>query len=215
MLLLRFGLRSSIAFAIVGLLAACGPQGVGVQPASSLAMQGRAFPDLTPPKCKGQEDSKQFSKLKAALKTSGGAFCIPEFGGFGGKVKYPSANPSVSVTLISSTTNYDNMPELGSGSAIFYLQLAISGGTTFGTSVRAGGGLTSAEITPNDPYTIYGQADVEGIKVNFGPCYAIATSGKYGGVIGGIGTLLEGEKVPFAASGVIEVYSGQQTSKSC
>lgn len=215
MSLFRYSVRYSIALTIAALLAACAPHGSAVPPSSSLAMERSALPDLTPPKCSGQRDKKDYAEVKAALKTNGGAFCIPEFGGFGGRVKYPGTNPSVNVTVISSTTNYDNMPKLGSGSPIFYLQLAISGSTTFGTNVGAGGGLTSAKIVPDDPYTVYGQAKIHGFKVNFGPCYAVARTGKYGGVIGGIGSLLKGESVPAAASAVIEIYSGQQTSKPC
>jgi hypothetical protein len=51
--------------------------------------------------------------------------------------------------------------------------------------------------------------------VKFGPCYTTATKGKYGGVIGGIGALLKSEKIPFKVSGVIEIYSGQQTGMEC
>ena len=94
--------------------------------------------------------------------------------------------------LISSTTDYNHQPQLGQGTAIFYLQLAISGGTKFGENVSAGGGLTGQQIVPGQPYTAYGRASVSGFHVNFGPCYAVATKGKYGGVIGGIGTLLKG-----------------------
>lgn len=181
-------------------------------PSSALA---RVQPDLVPPNCKGQKTTKQYASLTVTLSTQGGSLCIPSFGGFGGKLKYPSANPSVKLKLISSTTNYNQMPELGQGTAMFYLQVALSGGTSFGGNVRAGGGLTSATIVVGNPYTAYGQAKIDGFKLNFGPCYTIATKGKYGGVIGGIGTLLKGVRVPAAANGVIEIYSGQQTSKQC
>ncbi len=149
------------------------------------------------------------------LSTKGGSFCIPEFGGFGGTVKYPSANPSVQLSLISSTTDYDKLPELGTGNAIFYLQLAISGGTTFGSNSTAGGGLTSKNIAAGKPYTAFGEAIVFSIPVQFTPCYTIATKGKYGGVIGGLGTLLKNQSVPVKASGFIEVYSGKQASAKC
>jgi hypothetical protein len=130
-------------------------------------------------------------------------------------VKYPGANPSVKLTITSSTTNYDHMPELGQGTAVFYMQLALSGGTTFGSTGTAGGGLTSQQIIAGNPYTAYGQAKAFGIKKNFGPCYAIAKQGKYGGVIGGIGSLLKGQNIPFAVNGIIEIYSGKQTRTKC
>jgi hypothetical protein len=184
-------------------------------PSTSLARQREAPPEAGPPACKGQKDAKQYASLTAKLSTKGGSFCIPEFGGFGGKIRYPSANPAVKLKLISSTTDYNNQPRLGQGTAIFYLQLAISGGTTFGNNVSARGGLTGEQIVPGQPYTAYGRASVSGFHVNFGPCYAVATKGKYGGVIGGIGTLLKGVTVPVPASGVIEIYSGKQTGTSC
>jgi hypothetical protein len=173
------------------------------------------LPDRKPPKCKGQQDTKQYAELTETLSTSGGSLCIPEFGGFGGKVGYPAVDPSVQLTIVSSTTNYNDQPQLGEGTAIFYLQLALSGGTTFAQNAPAGGGLVSKHIEPGDPYTAYGEVDISGFKVKFGPCYAVATKSKYGGQLGGLGTLLEGRNVPEAASGVIEIYAGQQTSTEC
>jgi hypothetical protein len=213
----RLCFRAALVTVAAALATGCAQQQTSL-PASGIGGDSayRAIqPDSTPPQCKGQKNSKDYASLTVRLKTNGGSFCIPEFGGFGGSVKYPSANPSVKLSLISSTTNYDDLPELGNGTAIFYLQLALSGGTNFGKDVAPGGGLASETIVPGDPYTIYGQAVVDRIKVNFGPCYVIATKSKYGGAIGGIGTLLKGEQVPVAATGVIEVYTGQQTSQSC
>jgi hypothetical protein len=210
--------RGAPIIAAVALLTACAQQGAtlpGMPAFGSDATQRVIRPDLTPPQCKGQKNAKDYASLTVRLSTKGGAFCIPAFGGFGGTVKYPSANPSVKLSLISSTANYDNMPELGQGTAIFYLQLALSSGTVFGKNVSPGGGLASRSIVPGDPYTIYGQAVVDRVKVNFGPCYVIATKSKYGGAISGIGTLLKGESVPVAATGVIETYSGQQTNTTC
>ena len=201
------------------ILSACAQHGA-ILPSTSLAPAveaprylGRA--DAGPPACKGQKTTKNYASLMVKLSTKGGAFCIPAYGGFGGNVKYPSANPSVMLTIISSTKNYDHQPQLGKGTAIFYLQLALSGGTSFGTNTSTGGGLTAKQIVPGKPYTAYGQADISGFKINFGPCYALATKGKYGGVIGGIGTLLKGASVPAAAKGVIEIYAGKQTGTKC
>jgi hypothetical protein len=210
--------RGAPIIAAAALLTACAQHGATLPAMTAVdgdATQRVIQPDLTPPQCKGQNNAKDYASLTVRLSTKGGAFCIPAFGGFGGTVKYPSANPSVKLSLISSTTNYDDMPELGEGTAIFYLQLALSSGTVFGKNVSPGGGLASQSIVPGDPYTIYGQAVVDRVKVNFGPCYVIATKSKYGGVIGGIGSLLKGESVPVPATGVIETYSGQQTNTTC
>ncbi len=212
----RIGLivRALPAVAAAALLHACAHSASAVLPGDSSGTQG-LLPMANPPMCKGQKNAKDHASVTETLSTKGGSLCIPEFGGFGGKVKYPGASPSVQVTLTSSTTNYNGMPQLGQGTAIFYLQLAISGSTSFGNKVRHGGGLTSAQIQPGYPYTVYGQAVVFGVKVNFGPCYATATHGKYGGVIGGVGNLLKGQSIPTAGNAVLEVYAGQQTSSPC
>jgi hypothetical protein len=211
-----FRLAARIAYvgAVAGLLAACARSGGPMPPFGSLTPQTTALAE-NPPQCEGQKNAKDYASVTETLTTQGGSLCIPEFGGFGGTVKYPSANPSVNVSLISSTSDYDNLPQLGSGTAIFYLQLAISGGTSFGNKVRRGGGLTSSTIQPNEPYTVFGEVVVDSIPFQFSPCYAIAKKGKYGGVIGGVGTLLKGEQVPTKASGFIEIYSGRQADGKC
>lgn len=210
-------LRSLIVAAFVaaiGLsLSACA-QHSGALPAVSL---DALSPLASPPKCKGQKGNKQYATLTAPLKSSGGAFCIPAIGGFGGKLEYPDASfkGSVNLRLTSSVKNYNHQPNLGSGTPIFYIQFAISNGVKFGNKLKRGGGLTGAKIASGGAYTLYGQATVFGQNVNFGPCSTTATKGKYGGVIGEIGSLIKNEDVPFAASGVIEIYSGQQTSYGC
>jgi hypothetical protein len=208
--IIRNGLAAAIALGV----AACAHAGP-VVPSTPAGLQTLALPDANPPACKGQKSTKKYASLTVTLSTEGGSLCIPEFGGFGGTVKYPGANPAVQLTMVTSTKNYNHEPQLGNGTAIFYLQLALSGGTSFGGNVRAGGGLTSQKIVPGNPYTAYGQAVISGFKFDFGPCYAIATKGKYGGVIGGIGTLLKGQNIPVAASGVIEIYSGKQAGSTC
>jgi hypothetical protein len=209
----RFALNASSALAAAVLLSACAYESI---PLTSGAFTTQAErPAVAPPSCKGQKDAKQYASLTVTLSTKGGSFCIPAFGGFGGTVEYPSADPSVKLKLISSTTDYNHQPQLGSGTAIFYMQLALSSGTDFGDDAKAGGGLAGKAIVAKKPYTIYGQATVLGFKFDFGPCYVVATKSKYGGAIGGVGTLLEGEDIPSKATGIIEIYSGQQTSKQC
>lgn len=202
------------AIAASCMLAGCAHGGSALPPQAQAGMQSIP-PDANPPACKGQKTTKKYASLTVTLSTKGGAFCIPAFGGFGGTVKYPSANPSVKLGLISSTTNYAHLPQLGSGTAIFYLQLALSGGTTFGKDVSAGGGLTSKKIVAGKPYTAFGEAIVYSIPFAFTPCYTTAVKGKYGGVIGGVGALLKNQSVPVKASGFIEIYSGKQSSTQC
>jgi hypothetical protein len=214
MTLVRFSVRGAICVATAAVLSACAQHGA-FMPLTSFVPQQIALPDLTPPKCKGQKSAKNYASLSVTLSTKGGSFCVPEFGGFGGTIKYPGADPSVKLALISSTKDYNHLPQLGTGMAIFYLQLAISGGTAFGNQVPAGGGLVAKKIVPGKSYTSYGQAEISGIKFPFGPCYATAKKSKYGGIIGGIGELLKGANVPSAASVLIEIYSGKQTATQC
>ncbi|MFY9885559.1 MAG: hypothetical protein WAK15_12380, partial [Candidatus Cybelea sp.] len=155
MTLVRFSIRGALCIATAAILSACAQHSALIPP-TSLVPQQIALPDLTPPKCKGQKSTKKFASLTVTLSTKGGSFCVPEFGGFGGTIKYPAANPSVKLALISSTTDYNHQPQLGSGTAIFYLQLTISSGTAFGDQVPAGGGLVAKKIVPGKPYTAYG-----------------------------------------------------------
>jgi hypothetical protein len=154
--------------------------------------------------------------VEEQLQTAGGKACIPSFGGFGGKMSYPSLKPAISVTLIDSTTNYDNMPELGeSGTPILYIQLSISGQTSFGQTPPRGGALVGANIIPSKTYTTFGQASAFGIKEDLPPCYSVAGKSSYGGKLGGLGTLLKGQSIPGAAQAVVEIYPGKQTTQKC
>ena len=198
--------------------AAVSLSGCAMQPGTSNFAPATAslVANAGPPPCKKQTTYSQYASVVETLSTSGGSLCIPAFGGLGGSVKYPPASPSTSITLTSSTTNYNGkLPSLHSGTPIFYLQLSIAGSTTFGQKANAGGGLTGAAIVPGDAYTAYAQAKLDGFKFNFKPCYAVAKQGKYGGVIGGVGSLLQGQSVPANTSGVIEIYPGQSTTTKC
>jgi len=168
-----------------------------------------------PAPCNGQMTYQQYATVEDMLQTTGGEACIPAFSKFGGKVAYPNLSPSISVVVITSTTNYDNMPSLGSGTPILYIQLATSGGTSFGTQIPSGGGLLGSKIVPAETYTAFGQAVVDGIKVDLGPCYAVAAKSIYGGKLNGIGTLLKGQNIPVRANGVVEIYPGKQAVNQC
>jgi len=212
MVFLRPRLSGSLAIAAVLAFSACAQHGSALLPTSAQAI---ALPNLTPPDCKKQYTAKKYASATVKLSTKGGSLCVPAFGGFGGTIEYPAANPSVDLTLISSVKSYDGQPKLGTGKAIFYLQFEIPEATSFGSSVKAGGGLTGSKIVSGQAYTAYGQATIGSQKISLGPCFATATGGKYGGVIGGLGTLIENREVPTSATGVIEIYSGQQTSFAC
>lgn len=173
-----------------------------------------ATPAIVPPACKGQKKTKQYASDTEKMTAAGGTLCIPAFGGFGGSITYPPANPAVKVTLTSSTTNYDNLPNPGTGTAIFYLQLALLGNTRFGPSAPAGGGLASAAIKPKRAYTLYGAVALGSLWISFPPCFAIAKKGKYGGQISGLGSLLAGQSLE-QTTGVVIVYPGKQSTTKC
>ena len=179
---------------IVGsaLLAACASQsGMNFVPAPGVPAAN--FGELAVPKpCAGQKTTAKSASLTQTLSTKGGSFCIPAFKGFGGTIFYPAANPTVKLAVTSSTTDYNHkMQPLGSGTVLFYLQIATKGGTQFAPSVKAGGGLTGKAIKSGQKYTAFGQAVVTGFPVPLTACYTIATKGKYGGVIGGVGIFLK------------------------
>jgi hypothetical protein len=159
--------------------------------------------------CSGQTTTASSASATEALATAGGSLCIPAFGSFGGTIAYPTVSTAISATLTSSTTNIGGYPALSSGTPIFYLQLALSGATTFGTGTTAGGGLTSTSIIPGQTYSVFGQATIFGISAKFTPCVTTATAGtNAAGTISGLGTVLKGVNVPAAATGLLEIYPG-------
>ena len=168
--------------------------------------------------CTGQTTGGSSASVTQTLATSGGSLCIPAFGGFGGAIAYPTSSNAVNITLTSSTTNTGGYPALGTTTPIFYLGISLAGGTTFGTGAPAGGGLAapSATIVPGQTYTVYGQATLLGVPVNFSPCQSVATAGGGGtGVISGLGTVLKNVSVPISASGVLEIEHVTSGSGPC
>jgi hypothetical protein len=204
------------AFAAAGALGACAPRAQSSLPATNAMLQPATFASKTsPPPCKGQQTTEQYATVEEQLQAAGGKACVPAFGGFGGKIAYPSLDPSIDVTITSSTTNYNKMPNLGSGTPILYIQISISGGTSFGQTLPAGGALAGAGIIPSQTYTAFGQASAFGFKQNLTPCYSRAKKSPYGGKLGGFGKLLEGQSAPSAATAVVEIYPGKQASLKC
>ena len=167
-----------------------------------------------PPACAGQKKTQKYALDKETMSPGRGALCIPAFGGFGGTLKYPAVKRQVKTVVISSTTNYAGYPLLGNGTPIYYLQLVLARKTTFGAKVAGGGGLASAEIVPGETYTAFPEELVAGFWQAFGQCYAVATKGKYGGTIAGIGSLLAGSTFD-GTSIYIEVYPGRQGGRAC
>lgn len=168
-----------------------------------------------PPQCEGQRTTRKYAQLKVKLRKRAGSFCIPEFRGFGGTMWYPGVEQPVALVLRSSIKNIYDEPQLGSGSAIFYLNLHFLAGTHFGTSLRSKGGLTAKKIEVGQPYTAFGIVAVGHLVLRFPPCYTTATSGPYGGILSNLGELFAGTTITGAGYGVIEIYSGEQVSQQC
>jgi hypothetical protein len=206
-------LRATFVFAAAAAIASCG-QLNGVSPERTSLASIASF-DALPPACKDQRTAKKYAQITTTLKTAGGSFCIPEFRGYGGTMEYPGVERSVPLTLRSSMKNIYNQPQLGSGSAIFYLNLHFLAGTHFGTQLKSKGGLTAAAIEPGQPYTAFGIVAVGHLLLMFPPCYAIATQGPYGGVFPNIGNLFSAATITGAGYGVIEIYPGEQVTQAC
>lgn len=203
-------LQRVLVFVATVALSACGQVGGGL-PAST-AFSTRA---ATPPGCAGQRKARKYAQLKVELRKRRGSLCVPEFHGFGGTIEYPGVDRKAELVLRSSTQNIYDQPQLGSGTAIFYLNLHFLAGTHFGTKFGSKGGLTAEQIEVNQPYTAFGIVTVGHLALMFPPCYAIATQGPYGGVLSRIGELFAGTTITGAGYGAIEIYSGAQVSQQC
>jgi hypothetical protein len=202
-----------IGVAVV-LLAGCG----GAQNATTtVPAPGTLAPAASgPPSCKGQHTTKKYGDITATLKTKGGSFCVPAFGGFGGSIEYPGVERAVKLTIRTSTENIYDEPQLGTtGTSMVYLNLHFHEGTHFGSNLKSAGGLTSESIDPGNTYTAYGIVAVGNLYLRFPPCYTIATQGPYGGVLPNLGNLFGGTTITGAGYGVIEIYPGQQVSEEC
>lgn len=172
----------------------------------------RFEPDITPPACKGQHDTKQYAESKPkTLNVKGGQICVPKFKGWGGTLKYPSFSGSLSATLISSTTAYQ--PSFfPNTNALFYIQFKPSSAIKFGGTLSGGASLAYAKLKINKPYTI-GGADYYGSLFRALPyCYTRATKGKYGPMIGGLGYPLKNSQVHYA---FVFVFAGKSATTKC
>jgi len=169
-----------------------------------------------PAPCTDQKTKKDYASVAETLETTGGSICIPAIAGFGGSLEYPAADPSIHTTLISSAVDYNKkLPQLGSGTPLFYLQISLSGATTFGANAPVGGGLVGPAFVAGHTYTALGQVSAFGETLPLPGCWLKAGKSAFGGSIGGLGSLLKGQNVPAAVQGIIEIQSGKQASQKC
>jgi hypothetical protein len=199
------------AFAAAFLLAAFGEAG------ARTPMQRKVIPASGgPTPCVGQRTKPTYASGSQRLRVNGGSFCIPEFGGFGGTLQYPTLDRSVKFTIRTTTQNIYQEPLLGSsGAPIVYLNIHFHAGTHFGAQLKAKGGLTSPSIQSGSAYTAFGIVAVGHLDLMFTPCYGIAMQGPHGGVLANVGELLSNAIITGDGFGVIEIYPGAQVSQTC
>lgn len=205
----------SIAAAIAAaiLFSACASPSASTLPQANDA-PSIVVPAVGPPACKGQKTTKTYSSASERLLGKDASLCIPSFRGLGGALAYPAAKPTGAVT-VTSTTIDNGFPYPGTGTAIFYLEVALPSATTFGKTLRAATGLTGKAIKAKAPYTVFSFYLKYGFWYTGQSCYTTATAGKYGGVLQRLGTVLKGQSFASAYTLLFEVYPGQQSGTAC
>jgi hypothetical protein len=196
---------------VAAILAGCAQNSAALPPAAQSDVRSAA----TPPRCLDQRTTKKFGARTITLKKAGGSLCVPEFGGFGGSIGYPKVEAGVALTARTSTQDIYDEPQLGSGTSLVYVNLHFHAGTHFGSTLKVAGALTSASFTSGQPYTAFGIVAVGHLVLMFPPCYVVATSGAYGGVLSNVGEMLTNTTITGNGFGVIEIYSGMQASNQC
>ncbi len=207
--------RARIVAAVIAatIVSACGSQPTATMPAVN-APSANVQPQAGPAACKGQKTTKKYSSVAETLLGKDASLCIPTFAGLGGALAYPAAKPSGKVT-VTSTTIDNNFPYPGSGTPVFYLEIALPAATTFGNTLRAATGLTGKKIKAKTDYTVF----LSYLKYGFwygGPsCYTTSTAGKFGGVVGKLGSVLKGQSFAGSYTILLEVYPTQQSATAC
>jgi hypothetical protein len=166
------------------------------------------------PSCKGQKTTKDYAQSQLeALDPKGGTACVPKFKNWGWSIKYPEfTGSSVKATLISSTTAYNPalFPPYSSG--VFYIQIQFSGSVRFGSTIPAGASLASSALKPKKPYTIEASEPLGSLWQILPECYTVATTGKYGPQIGGLGVPMKNYMM---SAVVVSIYEGKLTTNKC
>jgi hypothetical protein len=204
---------AAIAFLAGMLIAGCSGGSTAVP---GQVQDGLAQMALSVQPCAKQKSTKDYAQSTAQkLSTKGGIACAPKFQDWGGSVKYPSYSGSVAMTVISSTTAYNPGGFPPYTSAIFYLQLKFNKSFKFGSTLASGATLAGPGLKVHSVYTIEGAKDVGSLWQVLPYCYTLASAGKYGAMIGGLGFPLKGGDFSSYEDAVIMVYSGQQTNTKC
>jgi len=69
-------------------------------------------------------------------------------------------------------------------------------------------------MVPGKTYTGYGVIGFKGGSKKVGPCYSVATRGKYGGVFNNLGTLMEKQGGSFIVWDLM-IFEGKEARRRC
>ncbi len=167
---------------------------------------------IRPPKCKGQVIIAHHAEVTEHIPREGEALCVPSFRGFGGDLGFPGVHPAPEPVKLIVT-----VPQLGMLLAnhrpIFNLEWLPAAQFTFGKTAPPGG-ISGARMIPGNTYTGYGVIDFKGGSKKVGPCYSVATRGKYGGVFNNLGALMEKQSGSFIVWDLM-IYDGKEANRRC
>ena len=165
-----------------------------------------------PPKCKGQVIVGHHAEVTERVPREGAALCVPSFRGFGGDLGFPAVDPAPQpVKLIVNAPQKGML--LANHRPIFNLEWLPAEQFTFGKAAPPGG-ISGASMIPGKTYTGYGVIGFKGGSKKIGPCYSVATRGKYGGVFNNLGTLMEKQGGSFIVWD-LTIYDGKEASRKC
>ena len=195
-------------------------QGCGSNPSLRLLSSGTspqtsssgAAAKTRPPKCKGQVIIAHDAEVTEHIPREGAALCVPSYRGFGGDLGFPGVHPAPEPVKLIVTVPQRGML-LANHRPIFNLEWLPAAQFTFGKTAPAGG-ISGARMIAGKTYTGYGVIDFKGGSKNVGPCYSVATRGKYGGVFNNLGTLMEKQGGSFIVWDLM-IYDGKEANRRC
>ena len=197
----------------------CFLYGCGSNPAVRLAStdtspqtSSEAATEVRPPRCKGQVIIAHHAEVTEHISREGAALCVPSFRGFGGDLGFPGVHPAPEPVKLIVTVPQRGML-LANHRPVFNLEWLPGAQFTFGKTAPPGG-ISGARMIPGKTYTGYGVIYFKGSHKNVGPCYSVATPGKYGGVFNNLGTLMEDQGGSFIVWD-LTIYDGKEASRRC
>ena len=211
---LDFGRRALSGCVVASMLAGCGGSAISARliPVGSAYKTSRNVFDgaRTPPKCKGQTFIPHGAQVSGYISRRPDVLCVPSFDGFGGELGFPGAHPPGRIKLIVES---NHVMKLGNLKPIFTLEWLPGWQFSFGP-IAPSGGITGKKIVPGQAYTAYGEYSFDGGSTKVGPCYSVASRGKFGGVFKNLGTLMEKRSGSFFVW-TLWIYPGNEAKRRC